>query len=199
MLSLRASLGEQDRGTGQMPKMQKPLLEQAEIETEEWRTVREFPNYEVSNLGRVRRTTYITPYLQTGDEYLCVRIYDRNKRHERKVHGLVAAAGFIGPKPTPAHQVNHKDLNRTNARATNLEWMTQLENAQHSFREGHRLETVPRGEQHRLSKLHPHQIQCIRKFAAHTPWRQRSIGRSFGRISQHSIWMIVQRITWKHV
>lgn len=174
--------------------MPKPLLGQTEAE--EWRTVSEFPNYEVSDRGRIRRITYLAQYPQTGPDggYACVRIYDKGTRYERKVHRLAALA-FI-PNPNNLPLVNHKDFDRMNPDIENLEWASHRGNFDYS-RARHKA-AVPRGEKHGLSKLTPPQVHCIRTFARWTHWRQRSIGKRFG-ITQHSVWMIVQRLTWKHV
>lgn len=48
-----------------------------------------------------------------------------------RVHQLVAAA-FIGPKPK-GKEVNHKDGNKKNNRADNLEYCTRSENILHSY------------------------------------------------------------------
>lgn len=55
------------------------------------------------------------------------------KDGERKWFGLhrVVATAFI-PNPFKKKQVNHKDGNRYNCRASNLEWSTARENMQHA-------------------------------------------------------------------
>lgn len=45
-----------------------------------------------------------------------------------RVHSIVATA-FHGEPPTKQHVVDHKDTNRQNNRAENLQWITKLENA----------------------------------------------------------------------
>ena len=42
-------------------------------------------------------------------------------------HTLVALK-YIGPPPTPKHEINHKDTNRMNNYYTNLEWVTHSQN-----------------------------------------------------------------------
>lgn len=45
---------------------------------------------------------------------------------------VLTCRAFNGPKPSPAHQVNHKDFNRTNNYYTNLEWLTHSKNLEYS-------------------------------------------------------------------
>jgi len=52
------------------------------------------------------------------------------KMRQHLVHKLVANAFCI--KPKEATQVNHKDLDRTNNYAGNLEWVTAAQNVQHA-------------------------------------------------------------------
>lgn len=60
---------------------------------------------------------------------------DGKKRYETlHVHILVAKA-FI-PNPANKPEVNHKDFDRWNPRADNLEWMTRTENVRYSAEHG---------------------------------------------------------------
>ena len=51
------------------------------------------------------------------------------------VHRIVCRA-WHGPPPTPKHQVNHIDGDKTNNHPENLEWVTQTENMKHAWRTG---------------------------------------------------------------
>lgn len=51
------------------------------------------------------------------------------------VHKLVALV-YIGPKPGPKYQIDHKDGNKDNNHYTNLEWVTPRENIIRSWRLG---------------------------------------------------------------
>ena len=116
-----------------------------------WKTIKDFKNYEVSNLGRIkskeRRTNVgiknvrsrirkekILKQYNSTKGYLQVRLYNRNIVKTIKVHRLVAEA-FI-PNPENKPQVNHKDGNKQNNNAENLEWCDCYENMKHSYNIG---------------------------------------------------------------
>lgn len=101
--------------------------------------------YFVSNLGRVKISA--GPSIKTGRGTrprflrICyignVKGY-RNVRIDGKMrlcHQLVALA-FIGEKPTPEHQVNHKNGLKWDNRVENLEWVTVSQNVKHAFDTG---------------------------------------------------------------
>lgn len=110
---------------------------------EEWRTVVGYEGqYDVSNLGRVRRALETRslsvgrPLIQSKSTrgYLTVGLYLNRKQRSHTVHSLVAAA-FIGPRPAD-HVINHINADKTCNSATNLEYVTQAENASHAARLG---------------------------------------------------------------
>jgi hypothetical protein len=96
-------------------------------EKEEWRTVLQNENYEISNLGQVRnKKTKKTRKKQINDSgYEIITLYF-GKKKTYLVHRLVAQA-FI-PNPNNLPFVNHKDRNKVNNRITNLEWVTSSMN-----------------------------------------------------------------------
>ena len=101
---------------------------------EQWKSIAGYEGlYEVSNLGRVKSLNYN----RTGKErilkqqkdkhgYLRVDICKDGKLKHSKVHRLVAEA-FI-QNPNNLETVNHKDEDKTNNVASNLEWMTRGDN-----------------------------------------------------------------------
>lgn len=109
-----------------------------ELSTEEWRDVPDYPAYEVSSLGRVRRKTdsatsrggRMLGHIDRTGGYISLSLSRDGRAKHMSMHRIVAAA-FIGPCP-PDKQVNHKDGDKQNNRPGNLEYLTPLENMRHA-------------------------------------------------------------------
>lgn len=113
--------------------------------------------YEVSDSGIVKRLggnvsiktenkyyTHCDKYIRNKKEmilrpriinkYLNVSLFKDGKYKHYRVHRLVAEA--FCEKPGNAECVNHKNANKLDNRAENLEWVTQKENSQHAIKLG---------------------------------------------------------------
>ena len=102
---------------------------------EEWRRIEGFNGeYEVSNMGQIRRTrngsTYIIKPNDNGKGYLIIHFRMDGKRKVRYVHRLVATAFVDNPNKKPV--VNHINHDKKDNRPANLEWCTQKENVNYS-------------------------------------------------------------------
>lgn len=99
--------------------------------TEVWRSVPGYADcYQVSNLGRFRSSRGIRQPSTIWDGYLRVTLErETGKRTTVALHRLVAKA-FV-PNPENKPQVNHKNGDRCDCRAENLEWVTNSENQLH--------------------------------------------------------------------
>lgn len=112
---------------------------------ENWRKIQGFPDYSVSDRGRVRRDTpgrgtragYILKPSRDANGYACVNLSRGGPQRKQYVHRIVALA-FIGPPPSARHHVAHWDGNGMNASAQNLRWATQPENEADKVRHGRR-------------------------------------------------------------
>jgi hypothetical protein len=100
---------------------------------ESWKDIRDFPRYEVSNIGRIRRLkrNKMYNYLKchtSKNGYIQVCLRKNNKKTTKNVHRLVLEA-FVGPCPE-GKQCDHIDRDRGNNNVTNLRWVTPKENTQ---------------------------------------------------------------------
>ena len=110
-----------------------------------WKKIDGFDKYQISNLGRVkskertvrnrqRKERIVKPSLNQKGYLQVTLINNENNYKTLKVHRLVAIA-FI-QNPTDLAQVNHIDGNKTNNTVENLEWCSNIENMQHSYKIG---------------------------------------------------------------
>lgn len=96
---------------------------------ETWKTIKTHSNYEISNIGNVRRKDNLNikrPSL-TNNGYMKVTLYPNCKTFV--VHRLVAE--YFIPKRDGCHLINHKNGVKTDNRVENLEWVTASENTKH--------------------------------------------------------------------
>lgn len=107
---------------------------------EQWKIIQDFPAYEISNHGRVRKFTKgkfifkaLRPNLKRSG-YVYADLRNKATRKNSLVHRLVAQA-FI-PNPDSKPQVNHKNFKVNDNRAENLEWCTPKENSAHTKSHG---------------------------------------------------------------
>ena len=104
-----------------------------------WKDIDGYPDYKVSNFGRVlssekqfefytRRARLIKIRIKNNG-YAAYALYRNKVAKTISVHRLVAQA-FI-PNIENKPEVNHKDLNKLNNYSSNLEWATRRENVDH--------------------------------------------------------------------
>ena len=115
---------------------------------EEWRDIKNYPGYQVSNLGRVRThnktsNTSMHQNRHWKNRILCfkkckenignrVDLWKDGKPHTFLVHRLVATT-FLEDLIDTDMTVNHKDGNRYNNNVENLEWLSLKSNIIHAY------------------------------------------------------------------
>lgn len=107
--------------------------------TEIWKDVPGFENLlQCSNFGKARtiknpRVKFLKTQLNRKG-YQRIRVSFNAKKYGLNIHRIVAQT-FI-PNPNNLPQVNHKDCNKLNNHIENLEWISNIDNIRHAFKNG---------------------------------------------------------------
>jgi hypothetical protein len=111
------------------------------LDGEKWKVVSDCPDYLVSNMGRVFSLKSNSLLLPDTKRNLYASFTLKNKNGNRKIlaHRLVYET-FIGPIPRGL-VINHKDECKTNNTLSNLEIVTQSQNAKYGTANNRRIET----------------------------------------------------------
>jgi NUMOD4 motif/HNH endonuclease len=164
---------------------------------ERWKQVVGWPDYEVSDLGRVRRLTtrggrpLDVPRLKklTPDKEGYLRVVLSNgKTRTCKVHRMVLGA-FVGPCP-PGQETRHKNGRQDDNCLTNLLWGTRREQFEDQVRVG----SDTRGERNGAAKLTNAQALEIRRRLA-AGERGINLAREF-RVGQPTITRIKKGVRY---
>ena len=97
-----------------------------------WKTIKEFEEYQVSNLGRIKsfkcgKERILKPNIQ--NQYYAVNLFKNKKLNNFNIHKLVAI-NFLNHTPCGMKLViNHINFNKLDNRVCNLEIVTHRENS----------------------------------------------------------------------
>jgi|LakMenEpi03Aug12_release.lakeMendotaPanAssembly.Ray.scaffolds.fasta_scaffold789846_1 hypothetical protein len=169
---------------------------------ENWKKIKGFENYEVSNFGRVKRnectivysngqvTKYKLKYLKLENSkgYKRVTLCVNNKPKRFLVHRLVAE--YFKPNTENKPCVNHIDGQSWNNHAINLEWCTHSENEIHSYKvlgkktNGIKSRKIPLNEIQKIKSMHIYGVT------------QREISKMYN-VSQSIISLIINNKTYQ--
>jgi hypothetical protein len=170
-----------------------------------WKTTAISSDYEVSNLGRVRRATESQPrrsgfrhpagtirkpWRKAGSKYMLVTLRINGVNKGCLVHRLVMAA-FVGHS---ALQVNHKNGKKDDNRLENLEYVDGARNRAHAKNV---LDAYPKGSKHPNSKLTEDDVREILKMIA-AGLTNREIAPVFG-CTETNIYYIRKGLAWAHL
>jgi hypothetical protein len=168
----------------------------------QWRPVPGFDAYDVSEHGHVRRRAKYRGY-RAGRllkqrcnrfGYFCVTLFRQLKPQAVFVHRLVACA-FVGPQPSPVHEVAHGDGNKANNHWRNLRWATKSENCRQ--KRAHNALPDIRGERHPGAKLTNEVVLALRRRRQQGAYF-REIAEEFG-IPKLTVYDAVTGKTWSHI
>ena len=105
-----------------------------EKDAEIFLTIRNFPDYKISNWGRVfskKSNTFINGRPNTNG-YWQVRLRNKDGYKDVLIHRLVAE--YFVPNLVMGTQINHKDQDKTNNRWSNLEYCDPKDNINYGTR-----------------------------------------------------------------
>lgn len=170
---------------------------------EQWKDVVDYEGiYQVSNYGTVKRVKRAAAtrvgaqvkHLAPSKSYFYPRVVLHNQDRGKSffVHALVAAA-FLGPRPE-GHQINHKNGDKLNPGADNLEYCTQSENWKHALNTG--LLNPAKGEKFPQAKLTDEKVREIK--ALKGKMQQSVIAKHFG-VGESVVSRILSGKSWSHV
>lgn len=111
---------------------------------EEWKTIDEYPDYEISNFGNIAshkgRSRRILRTFNNPEGYRFTYLYKDNKKHSIQVHRLVAK--YFVQNSDNLDFVNHIDEDKGNNIFRNLEWCSSSYNRNYGSTERRRTETL---------------------------------------------------------
>lgn len=156
------------------------------LAAEDWRQVPQFPEYEVSSLGRVRiiRSGKIVRICRTTDGYSRVSLSNAEGRTTFRMHRLILMT-FVGPRPTGMCGCHH-DRNRQNNAISNLRWDTFSNNNAEKIRHG-----TARAQPRKLKAEDVRRIREAEKFGA----ARADLASVYG-VARNTILTIVNRQSW---
>lgn len=180
--------------------------------TETWIEIHDFPNYMISNHGRVWRQeketifkngvkrTFKEQYISicyTKTGYCIVRLSNNGVKKTKYIHRLVAEH-FIENKLNKP-EINHIDGDKKNNRFSNLEWCTSKENKIHGWKNKlYNPHSNMQGENHGNHKLKEKEVIEIRRLYDNRMKTLKELSLMF-KTPNSTIQKIVYRKTWKHL
>ena len=177
-----------------------------------FKTIPSFPDYQVSNFGRVKTNSRPIRYIHaktknehfriTEEKFLKVhynnrtgykfyQLYLNKKMYNKTIHSLVSDAFLNSVEEYEC--INHIDGNKHNNCVSNLERCTNKYNHEHAVKTG----LSARGDRVKNSKLNDNCVYAIRYFIE-KGYSDLELSRAF-KISRPTINLIRNNKLWKHV
>jgi len=170
-------------------------------EDEIWKIIEDFPNYAISNYGKVKKikggveaikNRILNPGINIYG-YLFVIFIKNKKRKLKFIHRLVLE-NFISSCPK-SYQCNHKDGIKINNNINNLEWVTPKQNVHHRmYILGYHVE----GERNPRAKLTKQKVKSIRSLCKKYKFKHRELSKIFNT-PMSTIGNILNNISWRNI
>lgn len=115
-----------------------PMIGGVLVRKEIWKDIPGYEGrYQVSSLGNIRSFFHnrLLTAKHSGRGYKAITLSKHGVKKRFYIHRLVALC-FLEKPLFDECEVNHKDLNKTNNRVNNLEWVTRRENFEHAYING---------------------------------------------------------------
>lgn len=183
-----------------------PVFDALRSEGIKHRWMPRYPDYLVTVDGRIYSGRKLRIKRMTGrvskKGYLCVTLFNECGGKHFPIHRVVAFA-FLGDPHNPGLHVNHKDGNKLNNAASNLEWCTNAENMRHSRAMGlHRMTDEQRAifKKASLGRRQLQSQEAAEILLAYTGARgqQRVLASKYG-VDYRVVWKLVNGMTYKDV
>lgn len=145
-----------------------------EEEKEIWKTIEGYPNYQISNLGRVKsierkvksnngyriiREKILKPS-KHRDGYLKINLFKDGEKKTMQLHRLVAKA-FVQNDSLFNNEVNHKNECKTDNRACNLEWCDSTYNNNYGTRNIRAGISISKAKKGIYNTKHSKLVKCL--------------------------------------
>lgn len=172
---------------------------------EEWRQIKDFPDYAVSNFGRVKRIVDSKNGKRAGlirrlangrGGYMTIMLTNEEGRRLKMVNVLVIEA-FGPPRPSSDHECHHKDSVRNNNNIENLEWFTKPENISHAVAIGNKVGI--KGEKSNLSRLKNGEVWLIKKILVEGKSIAKTTIAKMFKVHVRTIFRIQAGEVWSHI
>ena len=166
---------------------------------EQWKRINNYPQYQVSNLGSIKREypngkfKMIKPLPSGCYRYLMVTLCKNSQATKSYIHRIVADHFLPNPDPKNYSTVGFKNKDGQDCRVENLYWTNQQELMQLRQQQ----DRYYKGSEHHASRLTEKDVIEIRKMKA-DGFRNVDICKLYG-IHNATLSAILKRHTWKHV
>jgi hypothetical protein len=164
---------------------------------EQWKEVVDYPSYEISTQGNVRRWDNKKGEVKISTApapvYMMFSTWSGGEIKKLYVHREMMRAFRPTDDPKLTH-VCFKDNNNYNLNLENLYWSTQTKRMSRRYKEG----GYPKGQEHYCSKLRDEDVIKIREMWESEQYTGQFIADQFG-IHVSTVGNIVKNRDWTHI